>query len=111
MFFNAETRQAALVRKRLGVLPGIMRVYAAGLEAHIARVPGLTAKRYPASRDGQAQWLLLLSYVVKVITGKWMDKEVADLLNATAIILEERREFDAQTVTQLRSRRKKKKLV
>jgi hypothetical protein len=111
MFFNAKTRQAELVRKRLGVLPGIMRVYAAGLENHIARVPDLTVKSYPSSSDAQARWLVLLSYVVKLATGKWMDKEVAELLNATAIALGERREFDALTVTQHRSRWKKREVT
>jgi hypothetical protein len=50
MFVNAKARHAELVRKRLSVLPGIMRVYAAGLEAHIAGVPDLTAKNYLSPR-------------------------------------------------------------
>jgi hypothetical protein len=111
---NAKTLKAEIVRKRFNQLPGIMHVYAAALEAHIARVPDLTAKSLPqASGGGHSHWIVLLSYTVKLATGKWRDREVAEFLNVTARALgelrpEEEDRFDALTIAQARSRFKKK---
>ena len=109
IFANADNLKAQMARKYFKMLPGIMLVCAAGLEAHIKRVPGFFEKSFPRSSGGPSQSLLLLSYTVKVATDKWRDKEVAELLNATAIALGENREFDALTIAQARSRFKKRK--
>lgn len=109
LYVNAKTTQAEIVRKRFEQLPGIMSFYATGMEVHIARTPKLWAKTFPPSQGRHSPWLLLLSYAVKLATGKWHDAEVAELLNATAVALDETREFDALTIAQARSRFKKKK--
>lgn len=109
LYVNAKTTQAEIVRKRFEQLPGIISFYATGLEVHIDRTPNLWAKTFPPSQGGHSQWLLLLSYAVKLATGKWHDAEVAELLNATAVALDETREFDALTIAQARSRFKKRK--
>jgi len=108
-FVNAKTTQAGLVRKRFEQLPGIITLYATGLEMHIARVPKLWAQSLPQSPQGPSLVLLGLSHTVKVCTGKWRDKEVAELLNAAAIALGEKREYDALYIAQARARWKKKK--
>jgi hypothetical protein len=111
---NAKTLKAEIVRRRFNQLPGIMHVFAAALEAHIARVPDLTARSFPqSSGGGHSQWVLLLSYTVKLATGKWRDREVAELLNVAARALGEVRpqeedRFDPLTIAQARSRFKKK---
>lgn len=109
IFANADNLKAQMARKYFRMLSGIMRVYAGGLEAHIKRVPRFFEKGFPRSSGGPSQWLLLLSYSVRLATDKWRDKEVAELLNATAIALGENREFDALTISQARSRFKKRK--
>jgi hypothetical protein len=111
---NAKTLKAEIFRKRFKQLPGIMYVYAAALEAHITRVPDLTARSFPQpSGGGPTRWVLSLSYTVKLATGKWRDREVAELLNVAARALgevrpEEEDGFDALTIAQARSRSKKK---
>jgi hypothetical protein len=109
IFANADNLKAQRARKYFNMLPGIMLVYAGGLEAHIKRVPGFFEESFPRSSGGPSQWLLLLSYTVRVATDKWRDREVAELLSATAIALGKNREFDAQTIAQARSRLKKTK--
>lgn len=109
IFANADNLKAQRAREYFKMLPDIMLVYAGGLEAHIKRVPGFLEKSLRRSSGGPSQWLLLLSYTVRVTTDKWRDKEVAELLNATAIALGEKREFDALTIAQARSRFKKRK--
>jgi len=109
VFVNADNLKARMARNYFNMLPGIMRVYAAGLEGHIKRVPGLFEQSFPRSSGGPSQWLLLISYTVRVVTDKWRDKEAAELLNATAIALGEDKEFDALTIAQARSRLKKRK--
>jgi hypothetical protein len=108
-FANAKTLTAEIARKRFNQLPNIMRVYAAALGAHIARVPRLSAMSFPPPPKGPSQWFLLLSYTVKLMTGKFRDGQVAELLNAAATASDEKNQFDALTIAQARSRWKKKR--
>jgi hypothetical protein len=107
-YVNVKTIQADIFRKRLEQLPGIMNFYATGLEMHMTRVPKYWDQAFPPSPQGPSQTLLILSYTVKVCTGKWRDTQVADLLNAAAIALAENREFEALTIAQARARFKKR---
>jgi len=61
-----------------------------------------------APRREENDPLLRLSEVAEMATGKWHDREVADLLNAAALALDKESQFDAMTIAQARSRRKKK---
>jgi hypothetical protein len=107
-FANVDTRVAAIIRKRLNLLPSIMRFYAAGLESHIVRIPKQFAESFPRFPKEHSPWLVKLSHLVKLITGKWHDREVAELLNTAAIALGEKAQYDALTVAQARSRFKRK---
>jgi hypothetical protein len=108
-FVNAKTPQAQIVRRRFEKLPGIMRLYAKGLRQQIQRVPVLSAKAIPPIQRGGDDTLVSVSSVIKIITGKWLDKQGAALLNAAAVALGVERQFDALTITQARFRWKKKK--
>lgn len=103
-YVNAKTLKAEIVKKRFYQLPGIMRVYAAALEAHIERVP----QAFPPRPRGHPPALFDLSEAVKVVTGRYCDRQVADLLNASASALGEEKQFDALSIAQARSRRRKK---
>jgi len=107
-FANARTAVAEIARQRFHELPGVLRLYAQELRRHIARVPRMTAKAFPPSPRGHSPALLYLSLSVLGLTGKPRDRMVADLLNAAALALGEKSEFDALTIAQLRSRRRPK---
>jgi hypothetical protein len=107
-YINVKTTRAGFVRTGLEQLPAIMSFYANGLEMHIARLPKDWGQHFSASRQGYPPVLLYLSQIVKLFTGRWHDAKVADLLNAAAIALDERCEFDFLTIAQARSRFKKK---
>jgi hypothetical protein len=106
-FANAKIRRVEIARKFFTILPGVMRVYAGGLEAHIKRLPGLFEKQFPSA--GPNQWLLLLSCTVRIVTGKYHDRQVADLLNAAAVALSEERQFEALAIAQARVQARRKK--
>lgn len=108
-FVNVKTPQAQIVRRRFEQLPAIMRLYAEGLRQQIQRVPVLSAKAIPSIQRGGDDTLVSLSSVIKTITGKWLDRQGADLLNAAAVALGVERQFEALTIAQARSRWKKKK--
>jgi hypothetical protein len=105
---TAKTPQAEVVRRRFEGLPGCLRVYA----EYVRRC----MERLPAELQAALSWapkkplsLLFLSTMVKAATGKWYDREVAELLNAAAIALDEKGQFDYLTIAQARYRWKKKK--
>jgi len=106
---NAKTVKAEFARTRFNQLPGTMRVYAMALEAHIKRIPKLTETSFPRPAKGPSPWILLTSYTVRVLTGKWRDKLVAELLNSASLGLDEKSEFDGLTIAQARSRWKQNK--
>jgi hypothetical protein len=95
-FTKEKTVKEELIGRRLRQLPGTMGLFAMAVEAFIA-----------TTREGNEP-LLSLSQVAGMATGKSHDREVANLLNAAARALDKEGEFDAMTITQARSRRKKK---
>lgn len=107
MYVNKKTMEAEIVRKRLNQLPGIMHLYATGLEMHIERMPKQLMELFRPSPNGEPNWLLLLSYSVRIATGKYRDREVAELLNTAAISLGEKKQFDALDIAQARSRHRR----
>ncbi len=115
-FFNPsfwiakETIDAKIVRRRFTQLPGLLSLYAASLELLIGRLPTLTAQAYPPPTHGHWDFVLLLSGSIKMATGRFRDREVAELLNAAALALGEDYEFDALTLAQARSRRRASKV-
>jgi hypothetical protein len=115
-FFNPsswitkETTDARIVRRRFTQLPGLLCLYATSLELLIGRLPSLTAQAYPPPTHGHSDFVFLLSGSVKMATGRFRDREVAELLNAAALALGEDYEFDALTLAQARSRRRATKV-
>lgn len=106
-FTREKAVKGEMIRRHLHQLPGTMRLCAMALEAFIARLPDFIAEAFSTPGEGNEP-LLRLSQVAKMATGKWHDREVANLLNAAARALDKEREFDALTITQARFRRKKK---
>jgi hypothetical protein len=112
-YINARTGEAESVRRRFGQLPGIMHLYADCLRQHIARLPRLTSEVYPSSPQGHPIETASLSLFVKCFTGAYLDREVADLLNAASRALGEASESDTEDrfnefiIAKLRSRRMK----
>jgi hypothetical protein len=85
-------------------VPMILRSYAETLGRRAARIP----KAFPMPRRGK--WVSELSTFTMLVTGRFCDKEVAELLNgaSTALDLEKDPHFDALTIAQARSRLNKK---
>ncbi len=97
-----------VVQERLYELPESMRLYAEALEVQIETVPGLTAHFFPRGPLAPLDGAFQLSRFLKVLTGRYHDKEAAELLNAAAIALGKEPHWDALKIAQARSRRKKK---
>ena len=106
-FVTAKTTRAEIARQRFHELPGILTVYAEGLRRHVARVPRWMAEGFPPSPRSHTGTLWYLSGAVRGATGKFRDREVAELLNAAALALDEKAEFDALTIAQGRSRHRR----
>lgn len=108
-FINAKTPEAQAVRKRFEQLPGIMRLYAEGLPQQIKRVPVLSAKTIPSIQRRGDDTLVSLSSVIRIITGRWLDQQAAELVNTAAIALGVDRQIDARIVYQARYRWKQER--
>ena len=91
-------------------LPPSLCDYADWLESQIEKIPVMGNR---APRRGTSQWKGHLSDRVKALTGRFHDKEVAELLNAVDLALHGEgngdRGIDAQTLADARSRHKKRK--
>ena len=98
---------AHVVRQRLRQLPGILNLYAACIERITKRLPIVYLERegVPSRKGGNSQSVLLLSQLVEVLTGRFRDREVANLLNAAAHALGESFAIDALDLAQARYRR------
>ena len=107
-FTKEQTVERETARKRFHQLPGTMKLCAMVLDAFIQRVPELTRESFSRPERRQSTFLAYLSYVVKAATGKLLDRQVAELLDAAAAAFGVKREFYAMTIAQARSRFKKK---
>lgn len=109
VYVNAKTIQAEIARKRFEQLPVTVNLYATALEMHTARIPKQWTKMIPPAPRGPSWPVPTLSYTVRVVTGKWHDKEIAELLNAGALALDVKgwNGVDALNIAQARSRWKK----
>lgn len=81
-------------------LPTVLQSYAETLGRQMARIPNA----FPAPRRGKR--VSELSSFTVMVTGRFRDKEVAELLNgaASALDKEQQAHFDALTIAQARSR-------
>ena len=100
---NPKAPDAEVARQNFRELPANMRLCATALEGRIGIVSRLTADVFPRTPPHD-----YLARAVWSWTGKAHDKLVAELLNAVGIALGGKSDFDALTLAQARSRRKKK---
>jgi hypothetical protein len=107
LFLKQEKLAGRVLLSRCKRLPAMLHFYATIIEQHVKWLPAITREVYPGAK-GFSQCVFFLSGLVKVMTGKFHDREVAGLLTAAALALGESREFDALDLAQARSRRRKK---
>lgn len=90
-------------------LPSRLNDCADRIESQMEKIPMLENR---ALRRGTSQWKVQLSKRVKALTGRFRDREVAQLINAVDLALngegKDDSGVDAQTLTDLRSRRNRK---
>jgi len=106
-YASAQTVEAVTVRKVFNQLPAMLGAYAEALRWHIDRVPLMTAEAFPPLPRGHSKFVVYVSELIKAATGRFRDRECARLLNAAALALDEKAEFDALTIAQARSRSRK----
>lgn len=99
--WNVDRNESSNLREVCEQLPASMRSYAKALRERNSYVAKVTP------RSGRLNALLDLSEIVKLLTGGYRDRQVAELLNAAADTLHERAQFDALNIAQARSRRRK----
>jgi hypothetical protein len=96
--------------KRFKTLPGYLRAYAHITEKRAKWLLEMRRQFYPTTK-GFSQYVFRLSEFVKLMTGKFHDKEVVDLLNAAAWALGEEANgeprFHELALVQARYRRRK----
>jgi hypothetical protein len=100
--WNVDRHKSCKLSEDCEQLPGILRAYAKALSERNAFVVRATP------RKGSLKALLDLSDMVKLLTGSYHDREVAELLNVAADVCNEGQQFDALSVAQSRSRRRKR---
>jgi hypothetical protein len=101
---DGSAQYADVALGRLQELPTSMRLWAEALRERIKTVWRTYDSVFPL-RKTRFYWLQ--SFVVQA-TGKPHHRQVADLLNAAAVALDEDQTFDALTLAQAWSRRKNK---
>jgi hypothetical protein len=102
-----------LVGHSISMLPVILRYYAAAVNVETEKFSAVMKEFPPRQRESPHPGAFLLSLIVKISSGRFHDREVAELLNAADLVLNPGKQdrdkgFDAQTLADLRSRRKRK---
>ena len=100
--WNVDRRESLKLKEDCEKLPDLMRSYAKALRERNAFVVRATP------RSGSLKALLELSEIVKLLTGHYHDRQVAELLNAAADVFGGVVQFDALGVAQARSRHRKR---
>lgn len=102
VWITSNAVEAQTVKRHFQQLPGLLEVYAVFVKRLIRNLPrGMAPYRKP-------EYAFHLSQFVKAITGQYRDREVAELLTAASLALGRTREWDATSIAQARSRRKRK---
>jgi hypothetical protein len=111
-----ETPLAIYARREFPKLPTTLANYARWLEAQVKGISRMMRRFYRRGRPGQySSFILNASEQVKLIAGRFCDRQVADLLNAADRVLHPGDStsgirFDEQGIALLRSRQKHKTL-
>jgi hypothetical protein len=111
---TSKTPLAVHWKRQLLRLPAALRRYAEWLESWAERIPALQEQYSHRSRRGHSPSLGYLSTLAKVMTGRYCDSEVSEVLNAADLVLNPGKpksglRFCPQTMADLRARQKKKK--
>ncbi len=112
-WITPSTIRGRVVGTQFSLLPGALRVYAHFVESITAKLPVMAANHAlfaPVPR-GYSELILVVSNLVKAVTGRFHDAEVSDLLNATDLAVKpqlRKPRFYPQTLLDLRSRQKHK---
>jgi len=104
---------AIFSKRQFLLLPTTLQRYADWLEAWAEKVPDLHSQHYPPAPRGYSRFAIYMSTLSKLLTGRFCDREVAELLNAADLVLnaddpKSGERFDVQTLVDLRARDKKK---
>lgn len=106
-----DNTQWAFAKRQFDKLPTFLEVYACWLEAQVKGISARMKYFYRRAPRRHSGFIHFVSDQVKLMTGNFHDREVADLLNAADRALnpghqgtEDR--FDEQTIALLRSRQK-----
>jgi len=97
----------------IAALPATLRACADCYDRLIRELPARTRAFYSHPSHEHPLWVGELSKIVKAITGRYCDREVAELLNAADLVLNPDKEnidkgWDSQTLADLRFRRKRR---
>jgi hypothetical protein len=111
---TSEIPLAMYAKREFPILPTTLRNYAGWLEAQVASTSAYIKSFYRRTlRGALSHFTLDVSKQVKLITGQFHDREVADLLNVADLVLnpdtaKSGLRFNEQNIALLRSRQKRK---
>jgi hypothetical protein len=109
-WITKDTTRARITKGHFLRLPGLLRIYGAYLEALASeKIPAAWQSQIHPTPRRHSPTLFWLSDIVKVATGRFRDREVCDLLDATAAALGVKYQFDPILLAQARSRYNRQK--
>jgi hypothetical protein len=104
----AQSPLAKDIKRRIRELPLNLGVFATHIEVVLKKLPKVSTSKGSPQRKFHEPWASQLSDTVKVLTKRYCDREVAELLNSAAIALEEQFTIEPFALAQARRDRKKK---
>ena len=113
-FFNVEssipgqTPLANAIKQRIHNLPTDLGATATQIEFMTKKLPIFFNNEDSRTRKFHEPWFSWLCEFIRTLTGKYRDREVAELLNSAAYAMKETFEVEVLAITQARSNRKSK---
>jgi hypothetical protein len=104
---NGESPLAKDIKRRIRELPLDLGVYATHIELIVKNLPKINMSGRSLKRKFHEPWTSQLMEMVRVLTTRYCDREVAELLNSAAIALNE--EFAVEPFALAQARRERKK--
>jgi hypothetical protein len=106
----AQSPLAENIKRGIWELPLNLGVFATHIEVILEKLPKSSTSKGPPQRKFHEPWTSQLSEIVKALTKRYCDREVADLLNSAAIALNEKFTIEPFALAQARRNRKTKYL-
>jgi hypothetical protein len=108
-----KTPHANFAKTQFARLPACLNLYASWIEMWASKIPSLTGEHSRRQR-GRGDYVYGLSVIIAILTGRFHDEKVSDLLNAADLALNPESQqraprFHPQTLADLRSRQKRKR--